>query len=101
MEFLLDRQIDTMGEQALHWLVHQTSGNFSAKDQQDFERWLAANDDHRDAFARVRSLWDELAALAPAVASPNIRACDRKPDVPLLFRRWRGFWARLFSNNCL
>lgn len=51
--------------QAQAWLVHLTSGSATREDGEAFRRWCMANDEHAEAFARTRQMWQNL---GPAVA---------------------------------
>jgi ferric-dicitrate binding protein FerR (iron transport regulator) len=51
--------------QAQAWLLHLTSGSATREDGEAFRRWCMANDQHAEAFARTRQMWQDL---GPAVA---------------------------------
>ncbi len=51
--------------QAQAWLVHLTSGTATREDGEAFRRWCMANEQHAEAFARTRQMWQDL---GPAVA---------------------------------
>ena len=51
--------------QARAWLVHLTSGTATREDGEAFRRWCLSDARHAEAFARVRSIWDQL---GPAIA---------------------------------
>ncbi len=63
--------------QARAWLVHLTSGTATREDGEAFRRWCSASEQHAEAFARTRRMWEDL---GPAIALRNDRA-DRSARV--------------------
>lgn len=57
--------------QARAWLVHLTSGTATREDGEAFRRWCTASDQHAEAFARTRRMWEDL---GPAIALRDDRA---------------------------
>lgn len=56
------RQQDTQAE-AARWLARRNSGDCTAGDQQDFLRWLNADEANRKAYEEAERLWKELGSL--------------------------------------
>ncbi|MEQ9557395.1 MAG: FecR family protein [Rhodospirillales bacterium] len=54
-------------EQAAAWFARIDRGGLSAREQQAFDGWLAADPDHRRAFERISRTWDALGDLAGTV----------------------------------
>lgn len=50
----------TPEDQAGYWVWRQHSGEWSAAEQRELDRWLAANDTHRHEYARALDLWQAL-----------------------------------------
>ncbi len=50
----------TPEEQAGYWVWRQHSGEWSAAEQREFDRWMAANHTHRHEYARALKLWQAL-----------------------------------------
>lgn len=67
------RQIEQV---AAEWLARRDAGSWTTRDQQALDAWLAERTDHRVAFLRLESAWNEagrlrvLAAGLPAGAMP-------------------------------
>jgi ferric-dicitrate binding protein FerR (iron transport regulator) len=57
--------------QARAWLVHLTSGAATREDAEAFRRWCMASEQHAEAFARTRRMWEDL---GPAIAQRGDRA---------------------------
>lgn len=51
---------DNLRTQAIHWLIAQHSGEWSSRDQHDFEAWLLENDRHRQHYQQIQQLWGSL-----------------------------------------
>jgi ferric-dicitrate binding protein FerR (iron transport regulator) len=51
---------DDNERQARAWLVHLTSGAATRADGEDFRRWCLESEEHAQAFARARRLWENL-----------------------------------------
>jgi ferric-dicitrate binding protein FerR (iron transport regulator) len=51
--------------EAQAWLVHLTSGKATREDGEAFRRWCLASEQHAEAFARTRQMWQDL---GPAIA---------------------------------
>ncbi|QEN87924.1 DUF4880 domain-containing protein [Labrys sp. KNU-23] len=68
-----------IGLDARDWIVRLTSGNVSDADLQRFKAWRDQSPDHKLAFERERSFWQQLQAIdtgsagmpPPAAARPN------------------------------
>lgn len=56
--------ITIIREQAASWLARQQSGNFSIKDRQRLDAWLAADDRHRRELESLYALWHAVGDLA-------------------------------------
>jgi ferric-dicitrate binding protein FerR (iron transport regulator) len=52
--------------QARAWLVHLTSGTATREDGEAFRRWCMASEQHAEAFARTRRLWEDLGSAIEA-----------------------------------
>ena len=46
--------------EAQAWLVHLTSGKATREDGEAFRRWCLASEQHAEAFARTRQMWQDL-----------------------------------------
>ncbi len=66
------------------WWVRLDSDTVSARERDEFTRWLAADPQHRQAFDAVAALWGELDAIKHRVAKPEIMTAK----TPLLHRLW-------------
>ena len=86
-DVLSDRAMD----QALNWLIELDSSD--AEQQARFQAWLAANDAHREAFAKVQAVWHSQ-PVAQAAAALTLR----KPGV---LRRLRPHWKPLATAALL
>jgi len=51
--------------QAQAWLLHLTSGTATREDGEAFRHWCLASEEHAEAFARTRQMWQDL---GPAIA---------------------------------
>jgi len=66
------------------WWVKLDSDTVSAREREEFARWLAADPRHRQAFDAVCALWGELDAIRQRIAKPDIMAAK----TPLFHRPW-------------
>ena len=58
-------------DRAAEWLIRREDGDWSARDQQDFDAWIAESPGHRAAYLRLRHSWqqaDRIGALGGAEA---------------------------------
>ena len=60
-------------QQALEWQVTFWSGEVTAQERADFQRWLAADSEHARAWAQVQRTDERLQALSPPVAAEALR----------------------------
>jgi ferric-dicitrate binding protein FerR (iron transport regulator) len=65
--------------QAQAWLVHLTSGTATREDGEAFRRWCLSDEQHADAFARTRQMWQDL---GPAIARRQASAPRSDRPVP-------------------
>lgn len=73
------RQIEQV---AAEWLARRDAGAWSAHDQQALDAWLAERTDHRVAFLRLESAWNEagrLRVLAARLPAGVVPARARQP----------------------
>ncbi|MGE7136511.1 FecR family protein [Luteibacter sp. NPDC031894] len=59
-------RIEESERQARAWLVHLTSGTATREDGEAFRRWCLSSEQHAEAFARARRMWEDL---GPAIAA--------------------------------
>lgn len=77
-------EADPIAQAAAEWALRHDRG-LTAVEQDDFSRWLAADQRHRAAWAEARWSWDELDRLAGlqtsvhAVPAPDLLAPKRSP----------------------
>lgn len=57
-----------LDQQAANWVIRLNEGNLSEREQQQFERWKAADPQHGAAFARLQGFVGRLQALRPQQA---------------------------------
>lgn len=74
------RQIEQVAAQ---WLARRDAGSWTARDQQALDAWLAEATDHRVAFLRLESAWNEagrLRVLAAGLPAGVMPARAPRPD---------------------
>jgi transmembrane sensor len=74
------RQIEQV---AAEWLARRDAGSWTARDQQALGAWLAERTEHRVAFLRLESAWNEagrLQALAAGLPAGVMPARTPRPD---------------------
>ncbi len=71
-----ERAEDALAREALHWLVRQKGGDFSAGEQAELERWRGRSEAHRRAFDEACALWDDPALLEA------LKRVERSADLP-------------------
>ena len=64
---------------ALRWQVVLWSGEVTAAEQQAFDRWLATDPAHQQAWQRVRRVGEEINGVPGGVAGTVLRAAARHP----------------------
>ena len=63
--------INESERQAQAWLIHLTSGKATRTDGEAFRRWCLSSEEHAEAFARTRQMWQDL---GPAIARRQVSA---------------------------
>ncbi len=91
----MDLEQDIAGH-AREWVVFLACEEVSADDRQRFERWLALDDRHRDAYREAEAVWlaaaslESLKAVEP-LASGQVSLNEQSLDGD-------GFWQRLLAR---
>lgn len=71
---------DIAQEEALNWFVTLASGEVSADEHTDFERWLAAAPSHRQAWDGLRGFQKILQGMPGSVAGTTLRHAVARPN---------------------
>lgn len=82
------RDVDAPVERARYWIARLVAKDITETELDSLEAWLAADPGHARAFARERALWQDLGAVADALAAPV--AAPLPPERPGR-RRGRGW----------
>ncbi|MBK9252742.1 MAG: FecR domain-containing protein [Proteobacteria bacterium] len=73
-----------ISREALRWVARRHSGDWSAEDSAQLDRWVNAHAEHAEAWRRAQQEWNQWGELR-AIAAPEIAvALERQP-----VRRWR------------
>ncbi|MFJ4383954.1 FecR domain-containing protein [Pseudomonas sp. NPDC089408] len=67
-----------VAEQAVHWLIESQGDDFGQRQQQAFDRWLQANQEHQRAWAHIQQVNQRLRG----VTSPVVHATLQAPPSP-------------------
>lgn len=70
---------------AREWWIRLDSDKASAGDREEFNRWLAADSRHQQAFERLNALWGELDGIEMRVNMPVVEPLAKR-------RAWRWRW---------
>lgn len=77
-----DKSRDPSVEEALRWLVVLRDGTAGEQDRSAFDRWLAADPRHADAWRRAQYVWMRLDALEPVLRDQGMAAGLRASSQP-------------------
>ena len=68
-----------LDQQAANWVIRLNEGHLSEREQQQFERWKAADPRHVAAFERLQGFVGRLQALRPQQAPVQAEGCRALP----------------------
>ncbi|MBV1882243.1 MAG: FecR domain-containing protein [Pseudomonadales bacterium] len=74
-------------EQAAHWFAVMQSGNASAHEQQQWQRWLAENDQHQQAWQQVEGICQQFNQLPAKPSRAALDAASNSVINPVINRR--------------
>lgn len=79
-----DQDLDAQREAAAQWLARLDRPDVGEADWVEFDAWLDASPDHRQAYDQALALWSELEARRPELRS----ALGAAPHATWMSRRW-------------
>jgi len=77
--------LSTAEAEAAAWIARRDAGELTLQEQADFEAWIARSSQHRDALARLSTLWSDFDVFRKLASPPPLSAqLGRRSDASAL-----------------
>lgn len=97
MEFA--KHSEQINAEASDWFTLIRSSSVTAAQQQQFDQWLSANDEHRDAYRQLEIIWDDLAELSTSPEGAALRKSGEAGPVGRFITAIKESASRLFYES--
>jgi len=99
MEF--PKHSNQLNAEAADWFTLLASGSATQQQHHQLERWLAASDEHREAYQQLTVIWGDLATLSESEEGVLLRPSVEKGHVDRFFTEFGASLQQQLSNFSL
>ncbi len=98
MKMKFSKHSDQINARAADWFTLVDSGSATQQQHRQLEEWLAASDEHLDAYQQLAVIWADMAQLSGSEEGASLRQSVEKGFISRLFTELGASAQQLFDN---